>query len=185
MATIRTFLYPTSMDGSTAPLTLALSRKGALILLVHPSPLSPDYPNERQHTIINALARDDPFPALSAGFRVRIWLKEGVQGKPDGEGGENAGLREALLAAGIIAEYVFPIDRAKIELTRIWLHSTGEVAVQGEMSYKLVELLIPEKEFCLACEGPGCGKFETVGKTRYNRCARCRLSYYVRPALLR
>ena len=104
MAKIRTFLYPTSTDESTPPLTLSLSRRGPSILLVHPLPLSPDYPNERQHAIINALARDDPFPALSEDGRVRVWLKEGVQGKEEGEGGENLGLRIALLQAGIIIE---------------------------------------------------------------------------------
>lgn len=182
MASIRTFLYPTSTDGSTPPRTLALSRKGPSILLVHPSPLSPEYPNERQHTIINALARDDPFPKPSEEGRVRIWLKEGVRGKADGEGGENVGLREALLEARIIAPYVSHPSASITEVDEIRLPRTEIVANQGVMSYSLVELLVPESVFCLACEGPGCGKFETLGEVRWKRCARCRLSYYVRPS---
>lgn len=87
----------------TSPLTLALARKGASYLLVHPTPLSTSSPNERQWTIVNALVQADPFPELAENGRVRIWLKIGA-GKVGEQGGENEGLLEKLVEAGVVRE---------------------------------------------------------------------------------
>lgn len=109
---IKTFPFPeTSLPAGpstpsvplTSPLTLALARKGASYLLVHPTPLSTSSPNERQWTIVNALVQADPFPELAENGRVRIWLKIGA-GKVGEQGGENEGLLEKLVEAGVVRE---------------------------------------------------------------------------------
>jgi len=85
------------------PLTLALSRKDSSYILVHPAPMSASAPNERQYAIINALVQADPFPELGEGGRSRLWLKIGA-GKSGEVGGENEGLLEKLVAAGVVKE---------------------------------------------------------------------------------
>lgn len=92
----------------SSPLTLALSRKGSSYILVHPVPTSNSAPNERQYAIINALVQADPFPELGEGGRSRLWLKIGA-GKSGEVGGENEGLLENLVAAGIVKEGVFGV----------------------------------------------------------------------------
>ncbi|ORY76852.1 hypothetical protein BCR35DRAFT_353236 [Leucosporidium creatinivorum] len=143
------------------PLTLALARKGSSYILVHPAPMSASAPNERQYAIINALVQADPFPELGEGGRSRLWLKIGA-GKSGEQGGENEGLLEKLVAAGVVKE-------------------TGTTAKQGIVDYPLVELLLPSHELCHACAC--CGAFETQKEeddvpTRFLRCARCKQAYY-------
>lgn len=72
-------------------LTLSLSRKQHLFLLVHPTPQSLTEPNERQWCVVNALAAQDPFPEISDEGRIRIWLKP-----------ENQGLLHQLVEAGVV-----------------------------------------------------------------------------------
>lgn len=69
---------------------------------------------------------------------------------------------------------------------RTYVDSTGIKSQQGLISYPLVELLVQRPEMCNACES--CGLFESqaegeVDSTRFKRCARCKLVYYVRPVL--
>lgn len=65
--------------------------------------MSASAPNERQYAIINALVQADPFPELGEGGRSRLWLKIGA-GKSGEVGGENEGLLEKLVAAGVVKE---------------------------------------------------------------------------------
>jgi hypothetical protein len=107
MSRIKTFSFPESsspapddIDAAFSPLTLSLSRKGSSYILVFPFPPSASSPHERQYAIINALVQEDPFPELSDEGRVRIWLKIG-----GGEqGGENEGLLDNLVQAGVVKE---------------------------------------------------------------------------------
>lgn len=112
MTTITTFQFhdstlPTTPSPSSSlfsPLTLALSRRSATYLLVHPQPISSSSSKERQWTIINALAAEDPIPDLSEEGRVRIWLKIGKHNRESEVGGENWGLLEKLVEAGVVKE---------------------------------------------------------------------------------
>jgi len=160
MVPIRTFAYEDKSFSSNPNLRLALSRRGASYLLVYPSSAQSSS-KERQHTVINALASEDPFPELGDEGRIRIWLKVGP-GKAGSEGGENAGMLESLVAAGIVQDL-------------------KQSSQQGLITYPLVEVLVPEREFCNVCAS--CGNFESIGEEgaptiRYKRCARCRLAYY-------
>lgn len=105
-------------------LTLALSRKGSSYILVHPAPISSSAPNERQYAIINALVQADPFPELGEGGRSRLWLKIGA-GKSGEVGGENEGLLEKLVAAGVVKEWVLGVFGQMVAARLILASSSG------------------------------------------------------------
>lgn len=113
-----------------SPLTLALARKESSYILVHPTPQSVIAPNERQHAIINALVREDPFPELSESGRPRLWLKVGA-GKSGEPGGENEGLLEKLVEAGVVRECVSrDLGRALADL--FWLQDGDDSSARPD-----------------------------------------------------
>lgn len=158
-------------------LNLSLSRKGASYVLIHSIPISLSTPKERQYSIINALAPNNPFPLSNPmNNKIRIWLKTGKHSKGESiVGGENWLLLEKLLnppSGSTISEDGEEREEGIIK-------DTGIKIEIGLNSYPLVEILLNEDELAKCCNG--CGDFESCKKDseRFKRCNRCKQAYYV------
>ncbi|KAF9261550.1 hypothetical protein L218DRAFT_930793 [Marasmius fiardii PR-910] len=101
--------------------------------------------------ILTVVVHENPAPAPSATRNPVFTLKNYT---------ENEGILEKLEAINVVKQ-------------------TGTTYKQGFVTIPLVEVLLSDSKMIHVCAK--CETWETVGETRFQRCSRCRKTYYCSP----
>lgn len=118
--------------------------------LVHPNIPEDPMDNRREYCALTVALDSDPAPLPLSNGNVVIALKNHK---------ENYGMLEDLERAGIVK-------------------GTGVVCEQGYVKVPMVEVLLPEEELIHRCADNRCRKWEMLGEPKFQRCGKCKITYY-------